>query len=156
LLEIAFVKTSRSTLLAAILLSVALAASAQADPNWQTDYKKAQDEAKTNKKLLLVDFTGSDWCGYCIRLNREILSKPQFKDYANKNLVLVEIDFPRGKQQTATLREQNERLAQEYRIEGFPTIVVLNGEGKKVWRYDGYFSDGPEAFIAELEKLRKG
>ena len=156
MLEITLVKTSPSTLLAAIFLSVALAASAQADPNWQTDYKKAQDEAKTNKKLLLVDFTGSDWCGYCIRLNREILSKPQFKDYANKNLVLVEIDFPRTKQQSATLREQNVRLAQEYRIEGFPTIVVLNGEGKKVWRYDGYFSDGAEAFIAELEKLRKG
>jgi protein disulfide-isomerase len=156
LLEIAFVKTSHSTFLAAIFLSVALAASARADPNWQTDYKKAQDEAKTNKKLLLVDFTGSDWCGYCIRLNREILSKPQFKDYANKNLVLVEIDFPRAKQQSATLKEQNERLAQEYRIEGFPTIVVLNGEGKKVWRYDGYFSNGAEAFIAELEKLRKG
>src|SRR5204863_891283 len=133
LLETSFVKASLSILPLAIFLSVELAFSAQDDPGWQTDYKKAQEEAKTNKKLLLVDFTGSDWCGYCIRLNREILSKPQFKDYANKNLVLVEIDFPRGKQQSATLREQNERLAQEYRIEGFPTIVVLNGEGKKVW-----------------------
>jgi thioredoxin-related protein len=155
LAETDFVKTFRSILPLAVIVGVMFAGSVQADPSWQTDYKKAQDEAKTNKKLLLVDFTGSDWCGYCIRLNRDILSKPQFKDYANKNLVLLEIDFPRAKPQSATVREQNERLAQEYQIEGFPTIVVLNGDGRKVWRYDGYFPDGADAFIAELEKLRK-
>ena len=105
---------------------------------------------------MFLDFTGSDWCGYCIRLDKEILSKPQFKDYASKNLVLLEIDFPRRKSQSDAVKKQNEELAQTYQIEGFPTIVVLNGEGKKVWRYDGYFTDGPEAFIAELEKLRKG
>jgi thioredoxin-related protein len=149
------VKPFRSILPLAVVLCVVLAGSVQADPSWQTDYKRAQEEAKSNKKLLLVDFTGSDWCGYCIRLNREILSKPQFKDYANKNLVLLEIDFPRAKPQSATLREQNVRLAQEYQIEGFPTIVILNGDGRKVWRYDGYFPDGADAFIAELEKLRK-
>jgi thioredoxin-related protein len=155
LAETDVVKTFRSFLPLAVVLGVVIAGSAQADPGWQTDYKKAQEEAKTNKKLLFVDFTGSDWCGYCIRLNRDILSKPQFKDYATKNLVLLEIDFPRAKPQSATLREQNERLAQEYQIEGFPTIVVLNGEGRKVWRYDGYFPEGADAFIAELEKLRK-
>ena len=149
-------KASLSILPLAIFLSVELAFSAQADPGWQTDYKKAQEEAKTNKKLLLVDFTGSDWCGYCIRLNREILSKSQFKDYASKNLVLLEVDFPRAKQQSTNLKEQNQRLAEEYQIEGFPTIVVLNGDGHKVWRYDGYFPDGPDAFIAALEKLRNG
>jgi thioredoxin-related protein len=156
LLEIVFVKTYRSILSLALLFSVALAASAQAEPNWQTDYKKAQEEAKASHKLLFVDFTGSDWCGYCIRLDKEILSKPQFKDYASKNLVLLEIDFPRRKPQVDAVKKQNEELAQQYQIEGFPTIVVLNGEGKKVWRYDGYFTNGPDAFIAELEKLRKG
>jgi thioredoxin-related protein len=155
LLDIAFVKTRRLILPVVAFFSFTVALSAWADPNWQTDYKKAQEEAKTNKKLLLVDFTGSDWCGYCIRLDREILSKPQFKDYASKNLVLLEIDFPRAKAQTPTLKQQNQRLAEEYQIEGFPTIVVLNGQGRKVWRYDGYFPDGAEAFIAELEKLRK-
>ncbi len=155
MLETPFVKSSLLILPLAIFLSVELAFSAQADSSWQTDYKKAQEEAKTNKKLLLVDFTGSDWCGYCIRLDREILSKSQLKDYANKNLVLLEVDFPRAKQQSRTLKEQNQRLAEEYQIEGFPTILVLNGEGSKVWRYDGYFPDGPDAFIAALEKLRK-
>ena len=149
-------KPFRLILPLAIFLSVELALYAHADPTWQTDYKKAQEEAKTNNKLLLVDFTGSDWCGYCIRLDREILSKPQFKDYATKNLVLLEIDFPRRKQQSVSLKEQNLRLAEEYQIEGFPTIVVLNGDGRKVWRYDGYFPDGADAFIAALEKLRKG
>jgi protein disulfide-isomerase len=125
-------------------------------PEWQTDYKKAQAEAKTTNKLLLLDFTGSDWCGYCILLDREILSRPQFRDYAKKNLILLEIDFPRRKRQTEETRRQNQELAEHYQIEGFPTIVVLNGEGKPVWRYDGYFPDGPEAFIAQLEKLRNG
>ena len=156
LLETTFVKPLRSILALAILFSVELAFCAKADSTWQTDYKKAQEEAKANKKLLLVDFTGSDWCGYCIRFDREILSKPQFKDYASKNLVLLEVDFPRRKQQTVTLREQNQRLAEEYQIEGFPTVVVLNSDGRKVWRYDGYFPAGADAFIAELEKLRKG
>jgi thioredoxin-related protein len=150
------VKPPRSILTLAILFSVELAFCAKADTTWQTDYKKAQEEAKENKKLLLVDFTGSDWCGYCIRLNREVLSKPQFKDYASKNLVLLEVDFPRRKQQSPALQEQNQRLAEEYQIEGFPTLVVLNSDGHKVWRYDGYFPDGAEAFIAALEKLRKG
>ena len=129
---------------------------AQAESRWLTDYKKAQQEAKTNNKLLLLNFTGSDWCGYCVQLDRAILSKPQFKDYASKNLVLVEVDFPRRKMQSADVKMQNATLAQHYQIEGFPTIVVLNGEGQKVWRYDGLFGGGPEAFIAELEKLRKG
>jgi len=130
-------------------------ASALADPDWQTDYKKAQGEAKTNNKLLLVNFTGSDWCGYCILFDKEILSQPQFKDYAKKNLVLLEVDFPRRKAQPVETRKQNQELAAQYQIEGFPTVVVLNGSGKPVWRFDGYFPDGPEAFIAELEKLRK-
>ena len=123
---------------------------------WLVDLKKAQDEAKASHKLLLLNFTGSDWCGYCFQLDRAILHQQQFKDYASKNLVLLEVDFPRAKQQSRTLKEQNQRLAEEYQIEGFPTIVVLNGEGRKVWRYDGYFPDGPDAFIAALEKLRKG
>lgn len=153
--EISCVKNYRSIPSIAVALGLTIAASAQADTNWQTDYKKAQEEAKSSHKLLLLDFTGSDWCGYCIKLNREILSKPQFKEYANKNLVLMEIDFPRVKAQTVALRKQNQELAEQYQIQGFPTVIVLNGDGRKIWRYDGYFPDGPEAFIAELERLRK-
>ena len=129
---------------------------ASAESGWLTDYKKAQQEAKANNKLVLLDFTGSDWCGWCMKLNKEVFSQPQFKDYASKALVLLEVDFPRQKAQSAETRKQNQELAQQYRVEGFPTLVVLNGDGRKLWQYDGYFADGPAAFIAQLEKLRKG
>jgi protein disulfide-isomerase len=144
------------TLALALVLSFALPLSARADPEWQNDYKKARQEAKANNKLLLLNFTGSDWCGYCIVFDREVLSKQQFKDYASKNLVLLEVDFPRRKEQSVDTRRQNQELAQQFQIDGFPTIVVLNGDGRILWQYEGYFADGPTAFIAQLEKLRKG
>ena len=97
-----------------------------------------------------MDFTGSDWCGWCILLDREVFSKPEFKEYANKNLILVEVDFPR-KRDTAEPEKQNEQLAREYQVEGFPTIVVLNGDGKIVGSW-ATLPGGPAAFIAELEQ----
>jgi thioredoxin-related protein len=127
-----------------------------AKPGWLTSYDQAQKEAQAQHKLLLMDFTGSDWCGWCMKLNKEVFSQPQFKDYAGKALVLLEVDFPRQKAQSAETRKQNQELAQQYQVEGFPTLVVLNGDGRKLWQYDGYFADGPAAFIAQLEKLRKG
>jgi len=129
---------------------------ARAESGWQNDYKKAQEEAKAANKFLLLNFTGSDWCGWCIKFDREVLSQPQFKDYARDNLVLVELDFPRRKPQSADVKKQNLELAQRYEVLGFPTIVVLNSDGQKLWHFDGYFPGGPEAFIAQLEKLRKG
>ena len=140
----------------AAALALFSASCVRADQAWATDYGKAQQEAKTSHKLVLLDFTGSDWCGFCIQLDRAILSQPQFKDYASKNLVLVEIDFPRRKPQSIETRKQNQELAQRYQIEGFPTLVVLNGDGKTVWRYDGLYTNGVAAFLAELDKVRKG
>ena len=90
-----------------------------------------------------------------IKIDRAILSQPQFKDYANKNLVLVEIDFPRRKAQSIETRKQNAELAERYQVDGFPTLVVLNSEGKAVWRYDGLYTNGLTAFLAELDKVRK-
>lgn len=128
--------------------------SASAKPGWLTDYKQAQEQAKSGKRLMLLDFTGSDWCGWCIKLDREVFSKPEFKEYADKNLVLLELDFPRGKKLAETERAQNEQLAVKYEIQGFPTIIVLDADGKEVGTL-GYQPGGPAAFIAELEKLRK-
>jgi protein disulfide-isomerase len=125
-----------------------------AKPGWLTSYEQAQQEAKANHKLMLMDFTGSDWCGWCIILDKEVFSKPKFQEYASKNLVLLELDFPRAKPIAAETVAQNERLARQYQIEGFPTIVVLNGNGKQVGQL-GYVPGGPDAFIAELEKLPK-
>lgn len=140
----------------ALVLVLAGTSAAGAKPGWLTDYKQAQQEAKANNKLLLLDFTGSDWCGWCIKLDREVFSQPKFREYASKNLVLLELDFPRRKPQSETERKQNEELAGQYRIEAFPTLVVLNGDGRKLWENPGFFQDGVDAFIAELEKLRKG
>jgi protein disulfide-isomerase len=153
--EINCVKIFRLIPALVLLLTLCVTPSLRAEIAWQTDYKKAQEEAKTNNKLVLLDFTGSDWCGWCIKLDREVFSQPEFKDYASKNLVLVELDFPRKKELSTETRKQNQELAGRYGIEGFPTIIVLNAEGKKVGEL-GYMPGGADAFIAELEKLRKG
>jgi protein disulfide-isomerase len=127
---------------------------AKAEDGWTTDYKKAVEQAKSEKKLVLLDFTGSDWCGWCIKLNKEVFSQDKFKEYAKKNLVLVEVDFPRAKEQSAELKKQNQDLQDKYKIEGYPTIIVLNGDGQNVGQL-GYMEGGPDAFIAELAKLKK-
>jgi len=125
-----------------------------AEAEWVTDLPKAQARAKEEKKLVLLDFTGSDWCGWCIKLHKEVFSQAQFTEYAKKNLVLVEVDFPNKKKQSAELKKANAALQKKYDIKGYPTIIVLDGEGKKVGEL-GYQPGGPKAFIAELEKLKK-
>ena len=149
------VKTPRLFLVAAAVSAV-FASFARAESDWLHDYNKAQEQAKTDHKLLFLNFTGSDWCGWCIKLDKEIFSQQQFKNYAHDNLVLVELDFPRRKSQATEERKQNMELAQQYEVLGFPTIVVLNSNGQKVWQFDGYFPGGPEAFVAQLQKLPKG
>src|SRR5882757_526046 len=96
---------------------------------WLTDLPKAQAQAKAENKLVMLDFTGSDWCGWCIKLHREVFSKPEFAEYANKSLVLVEVDFPRTKKQSDALKKANQALQDKYKIEGYPTIIILDGAG---------------------------
>ena len=148
------VKTPRLFLVAAVV-SLVFASVARAESDWLHDYSKAQEEAKANHKLLFLNFTGSDWCGWCIKFDKEVLSQPQFKNFAHDNLVLLELDFPRRKSQPVEEKKQNVQLAQQYEVLGFPTIVVLNSSGQKVWQFDGYFSGGPEAFVEQLQKLPK-
>ena len=119
-----------------------------------TDLPKAQEKAKAEKKLVMLDFTGSDWCGWCIKLHKEVFSQAEFSEYAAKNLVLVEVDFPRSKQQSAELKSANQALQSKYKIEGYPTIIVLNGDGKKVGEL-GYEAGGPKPFIGKLDALKK-
>jgi len=127
---------------------------ATAESSWVTDYKKAQEDAKAGKKLMLLEFTGSDWCGWCMKLDKEVFSTPEFQNYASRNLILVKLDFPRRRPQTEALKKQNEQLAQKYGIQGFPTIIVLNGQGEKVGEL-GYMEGGPSPFLAKLETLPK-
>lgn len=124
-----------------------------AKPGWDENYERGLEKARSENKLVLLDFTGSDWCGWCIKLDKEIFSDQKFQDYAKDNLVLVEVDFPMNTPQSAELQAQNEKLQQQYQIEGYPTIIVLNPQGQPVGQL-GYMEGGPDAFLAELEKLK--
>jgi protein disulfide-isomerase len=123
--------------------------------SWMTDFDAATAKAKADEKPLLVNFTGSDWCGWCIKLDKEVFSKSTFKDYAEENLVLVEIDFPRGKSQSAELKAQNEALAGKYGIRGFPTILLLDADGKVI-KQTGYRRGGPEKYVEHLKGILSG
>jgi len=132
---------------------------------WLTDYAKAMEQAKTGNRLLLLDFTGSDWCPMCMNIKRTLLDTNEFSDYAGKNLVLLEVDFPGPMiRQTPELKKQNKDLDAKYKVDGsLPTLVILNSDGKELGRlggekgaeYLGQIADkGPSALIAELEKLK--
>jgi protein disulfide-isomerase len=125
-----------------------------AESTWLTDLPAAQAQAKSENKLVLMDFTGSDWCGWCIKFKKEVLDTPEFQAYAAKNVVLVEVDFPNKKSQSADLKSANAGLKDKYRIEGYPTLVVLNQNGKEIGRQVGYSEGGPKAFIAKLDQYK--
>ena len=122
--------------------------------NWLTDAPKAQAIARKENKLVIMDFTGSDWCVWCKKLSKEVFSQPEFVKYASENLVAVEVDFPRNKEQSAEQKKANAALQRKYKIEGFPTVIVLNSAGEKVGEL-GYEPGGPKAFIEKLEDLKK-
>lgn len=119
---------------------------------WQVDYASALKQAQASKAKVFLFFTGSDWCVWCKQLEAEVLATKQFKEFATENFILVKLDFPRGYPQSPVLREQNERLAQRYRVEGYPTVVVVNERGKELGRL-GYQPGGPGPFIKQLRKL---
>jgi protein disulfide-isomerase len=142
------------TLLTCLLAAWAVAQATAAELEWMTDLPKAQEKAKADKKLVMLDFTGSDWCGWCIKLKKEVFSTDEFAQYAKTNLVLVEVDFPRKKQLSAAQVKANAALQDKYGIQGYPTIIVLNSEGTKVSQL-GYQPGGPKAFIAKLDSAKK-
>ncbi|MEM7791812.1 MAG: thioredoxin family protein [Verrucomicrobiota bacterium] len=123
-----------------------------AGSGWMTDFEAAKAKAKAENKPLLLDFTGSDWCGWCIKLDKEVFSQDAFKAYAKDSLVLVELDFPRGKEQSDALKEQNKALAEKYGIRGFPTIVVLSPEGELIEK-TGYQRGGPDAYVDHIKEI---
>lgn len=131
----------------------AISAAALAKPGWTEDYEKGVEQAKKENKIALIDFTGSDWCGWCIKLDKEVFSKPQFKEYAKANLVLIEVDFPQLKKLSKNKQEKHDALAKDYGIKGFPSVVLLDAAGKKIGQL-GYMEGGPEAFIAAIEKAK--
>src|SRR4051812_3441467 len=123
-----------SLLAIAILFAIAIPAQGVPPPGWTEDYSKAVEKAKTENKNLLLDFTGSDWCGYCIALNKEVFSTAKFKEWAKQNVVLVEVDFPHSKPQTQKIKTQNADLKGQYPTNGYPTILIVDATGKELAR----------------------
>jgi thioredoxin-related protein len=145
----------RLGLMAGFCLCVPFALHAQSKAGWGANQAQALQKAKSENKLVLLDFTGSDWCSWCQKMDKEVFSTPEFQQYAKQHLELVEVDFPHAKSLAADVKKQNDDLQQQYGIQGFPTIVVLNADGKKVGEFEGYQEGGAQAFIDQLAKLPK-
>jgi thioredoxin-related protein len=140
-----------SSLLAAFLCIAALPAFA--DAGWTTNFQKAMDQASTENKAVLLDFTGSDWCPWCIKMDKETLDQPAFKDYAKANLVCVLLDFPNQKPQPGSVKAQNAKLQKQYKVDAFPTFILLSKDGKVLWSFPGYMEGGPGPFLAAINKV---
>lgn len=144
-----------NALVATLALSLATLTSAFAGgEGWVTDFEAAKKTAAEVKKDLLLDFTGSDWCGWCIKLNDEVFSKEPFKAGTKNKFVLVELDFPQNKELEPKLKEQNEALQEKFQIEGFPTIMLCDASGKP-YAKTGYQPGGPENYVKHLEELQQ-
>ncbi|OOV28937.1 thioredoxin family protein [Flavobacterium sp. LM5] len=121
---------------------------------WHTDMKEAITESHKKNKPLLLFFTGSDWCGWCIRLQKEVLKTPEFTTWAKENVVLVELDYPRKQYQTAEIKKQNAELEQAFGIQGYPTVHFAKAttkNGKTNFEglgSTGYVAGGPSAWLA--------
>jgi protein disulfide-isomerase len=100
--------------------------STEKDLTWHADVNKAYDLSKATSKPIFAFFTGSDWCGWCHKLQREVFSKPAFVAWASENVVLLELDFPRRKQLPAEITQQNQSLQQFFQVTGYPTIWMFN------------------------------
>jgi thiol-disulfide isomerase/thioredoxin len=122
------------------------------DDAWMTDFDAAKAKAKEEKKMLLVDFTGSDWCPWCIKLHKEVFDKEAFNAYSPTKFILVELDYPREKKLPDELKAQNDKLQKEYKIRGYPTVLLLDPAGE-VLAQTGYRPGGPEKYVKHLGNL---
>jgi protein disulfide-isomerase len=121
---------------------------------WHTDVNKAIEISVKQKKPLMLFFTGSDWCGWCVRLQNEVFKKSEFVAWAKKNVVLVELDFPRKTQLDPKIMQQNAQLQQIFQVQGYPTVWFVNPETKKDKNINlqqlgktGYVAGGPEKWL---------
>lgn len=140
------------TLLAIVLVALPALAAPQPTAVWTTDLTAAQLRAKAEGKAVLLNFTGSDWCGWCIKLRKDVFLKPEFEAYARTNLVLVEVDFPKRKELPPEMQKANRRLAQQFQVQGYPTLILVDASGAKLGAVN-YGNGGTRTFIAEVEKV---
>ncbi|HOM58583.1 MAG TPA: thioredoxin family protein [Kiritimatiellia bacterium] len=125
---------------------------AEKTKGWLDNFEQAQKEAEAFKQPIFAFFTGSDWCGWCVRLKREALDTKTFEKFAADNLILFEADFPQAKKISDKVKKQNSGLASKYGVRGYPTVFLLNAEGKQLGR-TGYKEGGAEAYVKHLKEL---
>jgi thioredoxin-related protein len=142
----------RSKLICILAACFGLLGTSRGATSWLTDLATGLEQAKADGKLVLVNFTGSDWNGWCITLRNEVFSQPEFDAFAAQHLVLVEVDFPRRKALSAEQRSANENLARQFGLTGLPTIIILDGTGKRLGVI-GYLPGGPKPFISVLQRF---
>ena len=135
-------------------LAVLVSAASAQKAVWQTDFAAAQAKAKAENKLLLADFTGSDWCPWCQKLKAEVFDKKPFAVQAAKQFVLVQLDFPHEKELPDELKQQNDKLARQYGINTFPSVLILNPNGGLI-AHTGYREGGAEGYCEWLGDLLK-
>ena len=140
-------------IVAVLLLGVVRAGADEG--KWLSDMNQAVATAKSSNKNILLDFTGSDWCPWCIRMDKEVLNTKEFQAYADKNLVLMVVDFPQSKQLPQKVQDQNSDLQKKYSVEGFPTFVLVDKDGNVLGQQVGYLEGGPSAFIAKVCSMKK-
>lgn len=139
-----------------LLLVTTLHVSAQ-ELTWHTDINKAIEISKKDKKPIILFFTGSDWCGWCIKLQKEVFFTEPFQKWAKQHVILVELDYPRKKQLEPALQQQNAQLQQMFQVKGYPTAFIVipeNVEGKvnlKQLAKSGYVAGGPEKWIESVQ-----
>lgn len=141
------------------LTLASFAIQAQEGLTWHTDLKKATEIAQQEQKPLFLFFTGSDWCGWCIRLQKEVFKTPEFEKWAKKNVVLVELDFPRKTAQDPAIQKQNSELQQTFAVQGYPTVWIVNASKKdgkinlEKLGSTGYLAGGPTTWLANADQI---
>ena len=122
--------------------------------DWNENLEEAIKKADEENKTVFINFTGSDWCKWCIKLSDEVFKKKEFEAYAKENLVLVKLDFPRNIQQSQEVKDYNKKLMRTYQVQGYPTVVVLNKKGERIGT-TGYVPGGPFKYVQHLEEMIK-
>lgn len=125
-------------------------------PVWLTDFNQAKQDASKSGKLIIINFSGSDWCGPCIRMHKEFFSSDEFATYAEQQLVLVNADFPRSKKNKLSSDQEmkNDQLAEQYNKDGkFPFTILTNADGKVLKEWDGFPKETPAEFVKEIKAI---
>lgn len=144
-------KRTLAAVAAGLVLSVCAYAQ-EAVNTWLTDFDKARQEALEKKLPILANFSGCDWCGWCIKLDKDVFTQKEFKAFARERVVLFRACIPNDNRPRTDLDVQNEQLLLNYGVEGFPTVLLLDAGGKVIAR-TGYRPGGAAAYVKHLETL---